>query len=45
MKKGKRYVDALKLIDRSKAYGVNEALELVKKTSNTRYKKSNSWIC
>ena len=40
MKKGKRYVDALKLIDRSKAYGVNEALELVKKTSNTKFDAS-----
>ena len=32
-KKGKKYVEALKLVDRTKAYSVNEAIELVKKTS------------
>ncbi|PKR76609.1 50S ribosomal protein L1 [Halalkalibacillus sediminis] len=32
-KHGKKYQDALKLVDRTNAYGVNEAIELVKKTS------------
>ncbi|AVD54777.1 50S ribosomal protein L1 [Heyndrickxia coagulans] len=36
-KKGKKYVDALKLVDRSKAYPVQEAIELVKKTSFTKF--------
>lgn len=30
-KKGKKYIEALKLVDRSKAYAVSEAIELVKK--------------
>ncbi|MGG3963480.1 50S ribosomal protein L1 [Heyndrickxia faecalis] len=36
-KKGKKYVDALKLVDRSKAYPVQEAIELVKKTSFAKF--------
>ena len=32
-KKGKKYIEAAKLVDRSKAYPINEAIELVKKTS------------
>ncbi|MEC2304911.1 MULTISPECIES: 50S ribosomal protein L1 [Heyndrickxia] len=36
-KKGKKYVDALKLVDRSKAYSAQEAIELVKKTSFTKF--------
>ncbi|PKR83101.1 50S ribosomal protein L1 [Heyndrickxia camelliae] len=36
-KKGKKYVEALKLVDRSKLYDVNEAVELVKKTSYAKF--------
>ncbi|GER67272.1 50S ribosomal protein L1 [Weizmannia acidilactici] len=36
-KKGKKYVEALKLVDRSKAYPVQEAIELVKKTSYAKF--------
>ncbi|GIN42159.1 MULTISPECIES: 50S ribosomal protein L1 [Heyndrickxia] len=36
-KKGKKYVEALKLVDRTKAYSVNEAIELVKKTSFAKF--------
>ena len=32
-KKGKKYVEAAKLVERTKAYDVNEAIELVKKTN------------
>ena len=35
-KKGKKYIEAVKLIDRSKAYSVTEAIELVKKTSTSK---------
>ncbi|MBS4175723.1 50S ribosomal protein L1 [Bacillus sp. FJAT-49736] len=36
-KKGKKYVEAFKLVDRSKFYAVNEAVELVKKSSYTKF--------
>jgi large subunit ribosomal protein L1 len=36
-KKGKKYVEAFKLVDRSKAYSVDEAIELVKKTSYAKF--------
>lgn len=36
-KRGKRYLEAAKLIDRSKAYAVQEAIELVKKTSVAKF--------
>lgn len=36
-KKGKKYLEALKLIDRTKAYGINEAVELVKKTATASF--------
>ncbi|QQZ09537.1 50S ribosomal protein L1 [Heyndrickxia vini] len=36
-KKGKKYVEALKLVDRTNAYSVNEAIELVKKTNFTKF--------
>lgn len=36
-KKGKKYVEALKLVDRSKAYSINEAIELVKKTDYAKF--------
>ena len=37
MKHGKRYLEAKALVDKSKKYPVNEALELVKKTSTVKY--------
>ena len=36
-KKGKKYTEALKLVDRTKAYEVNEAVELVKKTARASF--------
>ncbi|AKS37102.1 50S ribosomal protein L1 [Anoxybacillus gonensis] len=36
-KRGKRYLEAAKLIDRSKAYNVQEAIELVKKTNVAKF--------
>ncbi|CUA81157.1 MULTISPECIES: 50S ribosomal protein L1 [Anoxybacillus] len=36
-KRGKRYLEAAKLIDRSKAYDVKEAIELVKKTNVAKF--------
>ena len=39
-KRGKKYTEAVKLIERSKAYSVNEAVELVKKTSTTKFDAS-----
>lgn len=36
-KKGKKYIEALKLVDRSKAYAVSEAIELVKKTDHAKF--------
>jgi large subunit ribosomal protein L1 len=35
--KGKKYQEATKLVDRSKAYSVNEAIELAKKTSTVKF--------
>lgn len=35
--KGKKYVEALKLVDRTKNYPVNEAIELVKKTDYAKF--------
>lgn len=37
MKHGKKYQAALKLIDKSKAYTIEEACELIKKTSVTKF--------
>ncbi|MDQ0856758.1 ribosomal protein L1 [Bacillus sp. V2I10] len=34
-KRGKKYVEAAKLVDRTQAYGVQEAIELVKKTKHS----------
>ena len=31
-KKGKKYLEAIKLVDRTKAYSVAEAIELAKKS-------------
>lgn len=39
-KKGKKYVEAAKLIDRSKAYAAAEAIELVKKTNFAKFDAS-----
>ena len=39
-KRGKKYSEAAKLVDRSKAYPINEAVELVKKTSFTKFDAS-----
>lgn len=36
-KKGKKYVEAAKLVDRTTAYSVEEAIELVKKTSIAKF--------
>ncbi|AQX52912.1 50S ribosomal protein L1 [Priestia flexa] len=36
-KKGKKYVEAAKLVDRTQAYSVQEAIELVKKTNTTKF--------
>lgn len=36
-KKGKKYADSVKLIDRDKQYDINEALELVKKTAKANF--------
>lgn len=37
MKRGKKYLEAAKLIDKEKKYAVDEALELVKKTSFVKF--------
>lgn len=39
-KRGKRYVEARKLIEKGKAYPIEEAIELVKKTSNVKFDAS-----
>ena len=36
-KKGKKYQDALKLVDKDKLYSVTEAIDLVKKTSTAKF--------
>jgi len=36
-KKGKKYVEALKQVDRSKAYSISEAIELVKKIDYAKF--------
>jgi large subunit ribosomal protein L1 len=36
-KRGKKYAEAAKLIDGNKVYGIDEAVELVKKTSTTKF--------
>ena len=37
MKKGKRYVEAAKLVEKSKLYDLEEAAELIKKTANAKF--------
>jgi len=39
-KRGKRYQEATKLVDRTKAYPVQEAIELVKKTATAKFDES-----
>lgn len=36
-KKGKKYLEAIKLVDKTKAYGVEEAVELAKKTATAKF--------
>ena len=36
-KKGKKYQDAVKLVDREENYDVNEAIELVKKAAPAKF--------
>ncbi|RSK25535.1 50S ribosomal protein L1 [Bacillus sp. HMF5848] len=36
-KRGKKYAEAIKLVDRTKSYSVQEAIELVKKTSVAKF--------
>src|SRR5574344_2269878 len=40
MKKGKKYVEASKLVDRTKLYTLEEAVKLVKETSTTKFDSS-----
>ena len=40
MKKGKRYTESAKLVDRTQAYSVNEAIELVSKTASAKFDES-----
>ena len=37
MKKGKRYVESAKLVDRTNLYDVEEAVSIIKKTSNAKF--------
>ena len=37
---GKKYVEASKLVEANKAYSLDEAVELVKKTSVTKFDSS-----
>ena len=40
MKRGKRYQDAVKLVDRSTSYDPSEAIELVQKTASAKFDES-----
>ena len=37
MKHGKKYVDSIKLVDKSKLYDVNEAMDLAVKTKTAKF--------
>jgi len=37
MKKGKKYVEALNLVEKNKLYSLDEAIDLIKKTSTTKF--------
>ena len=41
MKKGKKYQEALKLIDASKKYSIAEGVDLAKKTSVTKFEPTS----
>jgi len=40
MKKGKRYLEALKKIDPAKPYGLNEAVSLIKQTASAKFNET-----
>ena len=40
MKKGKRYTESAKLVNKNEAYAVNEAIELVSKTASAKFDES-----
>lgn len=40
MKKGKKYVKAAEMVDANKTYTIDEACELLKKTSTTKFDAS-----
>lgn len=40
MKHGKKYNEAIKLVDKTKTYSISEACELIKKTSTTKFDSS-----
>ena len=40
MKKGKRYTESAKLVNKNEAYSVNEAIELVSKTASAKFDES-----
>ena len=40
MKRGKKYVEAAKLVDKTKAYAASEALDLAIKTSTSKFDAS-----
>lgn len=40
MKKGKRYTESAKLVNKNQAYSVNEAFDLVSKTANAKFDES-----
>ena len=40
MKKGKRYTESAKLVNKAQAYSVNEAIELVSKTASAKFDES-----
>ena len=37
MKRGKRYLESVKLVDKTKLYDPDEALELVQKTASAKF--------
>lgn len=44
MKKGKRYAEAAKLVDRTKLYDVQEAVSVVKKAANAKFVRRSKHI-
>ena len=41
MKRGKKYVEAAKLVDRATLYDVNEAVSIVKKASSAKFDETD----